>query len=58
MPPDEGPRTRGVGQEERADAATEIACVLPNVMFETWFAAAADSLRGKNGLPNESAQAR
>jgi hypothetical protein len=25
--------------------------VLPNVMFETWFAAAAVSLRGKNELP-------
>lgn len=37
----------------RSDAATEIACVLPNVMFETWFAAAAVSLRGKNDLPNE-----
>jgi hypothetical protein len=24
---------------------------MPNVMFETWFAASAESLRGKNGLP-------
>jgi hypothetical protein len=38
-------------REERSDAATEIACVLPNVMFETWFAAAAESLRGRNDLP-------
>jgi hypothetical protein len=38
-------------RKERSDPATEIACVLPNVMFETWFVAAADSLRGKNGLP-------
>ena len=38
---------------ERSDAATEIACVLPNVMFETWFAASAISLRGKNGLPDD-----
>jgi hypothetical protein len=36
---------------ERSDAGTEIACVLPNVMFETWFVAAADSLKGKNDLP-------
>ena len=36
-------------REFRSD--TEIACVMPNPMFETWFAAAADSLRGKNGLP-------
>jgi hypothetical protein len=35
----------------RSDAATEIACVMPNPMFETWFAAAADSLKGKNDLP-------
>jgi hypothetical protein len=32
---------------------TSIACVMPNPMFETWFAAAADSLRGKNGLPSD-----
>ncbi len=36
---------------ERSDPHTEIECVLPNVMFETWFAASAESLRGKNGLP-------
>ncbi len=40
-------------RDERSDTDTEIACVLPNVMFETWFAAAAVSLRGKNGLPND-----
>lgn len=40
-------------KEVRSDAATEIACVMPNPMFETWFAAAALSLRGKNGLPND-----
>ncbi len=33
----------------RADA--DIACVLPHHMFETWFAAAATSLAGVNGLP-------
>ncbi len=38
-------------REERSDEATEIACVMPNAMFETWFAAAADSLKGKNDLP-------
>jgi hypothetical protein len=40
-------------RNERSDAATEIACVMPNVMFETWFAASAVSLRGKNGLPGD-----
>jgi hypothetical protein len=38
-------------REVRSDAATEIACVMPNPMFETWFAAAADSLKGKNDMP-------
>jgi hypothetical protein len=38
-------------REVRSDPATEIACVMPHPMFETWFAAAAESLRGKNGLP-------
>ncbi len=38
-------------REVRSDAATEIACVMPNPMFETWFAAAADSLKGINDLP-------
>src|SRR5665213_5736 len=38
-------------REVRTDLATEIACVMPNPMFETWFAASADSLRGENGLP-------
>lgn len=40
-------------REERSDPATEIACVLPNVMFESWFAASAESLRGVNGLPSD-----
>jgi hypothetical protein len=56
--PENCPRTRAPellawARAERSDAATEIACVLPNVMFETWFAAAAVSLRGKNGLPSD-----
>ncbi len=38
-------------REVRGDAVTEIACVMPNPMFETWFAAAANSLRGKNDMP-------
>lgn len=38
-------------REVRSD--TDIACVLPHPMFETWFAAAAESLRGKNDLPND-----
>ena len=55
------PRTRaseivGWAREERSDALTEIVCVLPNVMFETWFAAAATSLRGKNDLPADLAK--
>ena len=41
-------------KEFRAD--TEIACVMPNPMFETWFAAAATSLRGKNDLPSDIAK--
>jgi hypothetical protein len=45
------PELMAWARNERSDAATEIACVLPNVMFETWFVAAAESLRGKNGLP-------
>jgi hypothetical protein len=36
-------------REARSDA--DIACVLPHPMFETWFAAAASSLAGVNGLP-------
>ncbi len=36
-------------REARADA--DVACVLPHPMFETWFAAAASSLAGVNGLP-------
>lgn len=43
-------------REIRSDAATEIACVLPNPMFETWFAAAADSLKGINNLPADLAK--
>lgn len=52
-PKTKAPELLAWAREERSDAATEIACVLPNVMFETWFAAAAVSLRGKNGLPND-----
>lgn len=50
-PRTKAPELVGWAREERSDEATEIACVLPNVMFETWFAAAAESLRGKNDLP-------
>jgi hypothetical protein len=39
----------GWAREIRSD--TDISCVLPNPMFETWFAAAATSLRGKNDMP-------
>lgn len=34
---------------------TEVACVLPHPMFETWFAVA-ESLRGVNGLPSDLAK--
>ncbi len=44
-----GAELRGWATEFRPD--TEIACVMPNPMFETWFAAAAASLQGKNGFP-------
>jgi Domain of unknown function (DUF4276) len=40
-------------REVRTDSATEIACVMPNPMFETWFAASADSLREKNDFPSD-----
>ncbi len=43
------PRLLQWARESRADA--DIACVLPHPMFETWFAAAAASLAGKNDLP-------
>jgi hypothetical protein len=38
-------------KEAWADA--DIGCVLANPMFETWFAAAAQSLAGVNGLPED-----
>ncbi len=38
-------------RQVRSDPATEVACVFPNPMFETWFAASATALRGKNDLP-------
>ena len=52
-PKTKAPELAKWAREERSDAATEIACVLPNVMFETWFAAAAESLRGRNDLPTD-----
>jgi hypothetical protein len=45
------PGLLGWAREFRSD--TDIACVLPNPMFETWFASAAQSLRGVNGFPEE-----
>ena len=48
-PKDLAPRLAGWARQARPDA--DIACVLPNPMFETWFAAAAVSLAGVNGLP-------
>jgi Domain of unknown function (DUF4276) len=41
-------------REIRSD--TDMACVMPNPMFETWFAAAAESLRGRIGLPADLAK--
>jgi hypothetical protein len=48
-----GPERARWAREERSDSETEIAFVMPNPMFETWFAAAALSLRGKNDLPDD-----
>jgi len=48
-PKDLAPQLLKWALEARSDA--DIACVLPNPMFETWFAAAASSLAGVNGLP-------
>ena len=48
-PKELAPRLLKWAQEARADA--DIACILPSPMFETWFAAAASSLAGVNGLP-------
>src|SRR5262249_50862655 len=36
---------------EQTCAHVDIACVLPNPMYETWFVAAATSLAGVNDLP-------
>jgi len=52
-PREKAPERVAWAREVRSDEATVIACVMPNPMFETWFAAAAESLRGKNGLPND-----
>jgi hypothetical protein len=49
-PRDLAPRLLDWARESRSDA--DIACVLPNPMFETWFVAAAASLSGVNGLAN------
>jgi len=48
-PKELAPRLVAWAKEARADA--DIACVLPNPMFETWFASSAASLAGVNGLP-------
>jgi hypothetical protein len=48
-PKDLAPQLINWAKSARSDA--DIACVLPHPMFETWFAAAAPSLRGFNGLP-------
>jgi hypothetical protein len=53
-PKDVAPKLVGWAKEARSDA--DIACVLPHPMFETWFAAAAASLRGVNGLPADLAE--
>ena len=50
-PKDLAPRLVSWAKDARADA--DIACVLPYPMFETWFAAAAASLAGVNGLPDD-----
>jgi hypothetical protein len=48
-PKDLAPRLLRWAKEARSDA--DIACVLLNPMFETWFVAAASSLAGFNDLP-------
>jgi hypothetical protein len=45
------PSLFGWAKKARSDA--DIACVLPNPMFETWFAASAASLAGVNDLPED-----
>jgi hypothetical protein len=40
----------------KARSDTQISCVMPNPMFETWFAAAATSLDCKNDLPDDLAK--
>ena len=49
-PKDQAPQLLAWAKEARSDA--DIACVMPNPMLETWFAASASSLAGYNGLPN------
>ena len=41
----------GWANQARSDA--DIACVLPHIMFETWFVSAATSLTGQNDLPSD-----
>lgn len=53
-PKDLAPTLLSWAKEARSDA--NISCVLPHPMFETWFAAAAVSLRGINGLPVDLAE--
>ncbi len=44
-----------LGWAKAARPDVDIACVLPNPMWETWFAAAASSLAGFNGMPADLA---
>jgi len=48
-PKEQAPQLLGWAREAHSDA--DIACVMPNPMFETWFAACATSLAGHNDLP-------
>jgi hypothetical protein len=50
-PKELAPQLVGWAREARSDA--DIACVLANPMFETWFAASVASLAGVNGLPTD-----
>ncbi len=47
-----GPKLKALAAEIRPDH--DIACVLANVEYETWFVAAADSLRDVLAVPTES----
>jgi hypothetical protein len=50
-PKEVAPKLIGWAKGARADA--DIVCIMPNPMYETWFAAGVASLAGINGLPSD-----